>query len=99
MKVLYTGRSKADLTAIGDFIAADNPVRAPSFIRELRQVCESIGDNPLAFPVAEGIEASNVRKRSWRRYLIFYRVLETHVIILTAIHGARNYPALFRYDA
>jgi len=37
MKVLITAEAEADLEAIGDYIARDNPARALSFVRELYQ--------------------------------------------------------------
>ena len=46
----YRLRPKAieDLEAIGDFIAADNPVRAVSFIDDLLAVCSRIAERPQA---------------------------------------------------
>ena len=38
MNVVITPAAEADLTAIGEWIAAANPARALSFIREIRHV-------------------------------------------------------------
>ncbi len=38
-----------DLEEIGDCIALDNPKRAVSFIREIRQHCEKIADGPRRY--------------------------------------------------
>ncbi|UEO01238.1 type II toxin-antitoxin system RelE/ParE family toxin [Acidiferrobacter thiooxydans] len=35
-RLTFTALAEQDLEIIGDYIAADNPVRAGSFIRELR---------------------------------------------------------------
>lgn len=42
MRIVFTGAAEADFESIGDFIAADNPLRAVSFVQELRQACEGL---------------------------------------------------------
>jgi len=42
MKVVFSPLSKRDLEEIGDFVAADNPRRAVSFIWEMRDRCQKI---------------------------------------------------------
>ena len=42
MIVVITEAAEADLEAIGDWIAADNPTRALTFLSELRERCESL---------------------------------------------------------
>jgi toxin ParE1/3/4 len=49
MRVNFTRKSLNDLEAIFDYIAQDNPVRAASFILELRMKATKIGDNPPYF--------------------------------------------------
>ena len=40
----------ADLRVIGDFIARDNPERAPSFVAELLIDCLRLAEQPDAYP-------------------------------------------------
>lgn len=40
---------EGDLEEIGDFIALDNPGRAVSFVREIRERFRVIAENPLIF--------------------------------------------------
>ena len=42
MIVVLTDEAVADIEAIGDYIDADNTVRAGSFIRELRARCAGL---------------------------------------------------------
>ena len=42
MQLLITPLAAYDLEEIGDYIAQDNPVRAGSFVAELRAHCEKI---------------------------------------------------------
>jgi toxin ParE1/3/4 len=55
--------AEADLEAIGDYIARDNPLRAISFIAELREMCNRLADMPLGFPLIARHEHRGVRHR------------------------------------
>lgn len=44
-----TEGARADLIAIGDYIAQDNPLRALSFVDELEMRCTALGDSPHAY--------------------------------------------------
>ncbi|SAL07921.1 plasmid stabilization system protein [Caballeronia arationis] len=48
--------AEAELEAIGDYIARDNPRRALSFVRELHDKCMSLADMPLAYPLVPRYE-------------------------------------------
>lgn len=71
MKVVLTDKAIDDLIRIGAFIQLDNPKRAVTFVAELEQRCEGLADLPLAFPLLPGREASGIRRRPHRDYLIF----------------------------
>lgn len=49
MQVVFSRQAEIDLEEIGDFIAADNPHRAVTFIREIRNHCLRISQSPLAY--------------------------------------------------
>lgn len=49
MRLAFTPLAEQDLEAIADYIAADNPVRALSFVRELRTQCQRITLNPPGY--------------------------------------------------
>jgi toxin ParE1/3/4 len=46
MRAHFTSQAEIDLDEVGDYIALDNPTRAVSFIREIRQHCAKIADGP-----------------------------------------------------
>lgn len=94
--------AEADLEAIGDYIARDNPMRAMTFIAELRDKCSSLADTPQGFPLVPRYEHYGVRHRVHGRYQIFYRPVGDPVVridILHIIHGARDYASLFGQSA
>ena len=94
MKVRLTQEAEADLEAIGDFIARDNPVQAVDFVRELRAKCLSLGNAPLAFPLVPRYGDKGVRRRVHGNYLVFYRVDTESITVLHILHGARDYLSL-----
>ncbi len=95
MRVIITPRALSDLEAIGDYIAAENPDRAVSFVGELRTRCLTLADNPDRFPLAERLAAKGVRKLSHGSYLIFYRVYPDRITVARILHAATDYAAKF----
>jgi toxin ParE1/3/4 len=95
MRVVITPRAQSDLESIGDYIAAQNPDRASSFVGELRMRCLTLADNPERFPLAERLAAKGVRKLSHGNYLIFYRVYADRITVARVLHGSTDYAAKF----
>ena len=87
----YRLRPKAveDLETIGDFIAADNPRRAVSFIDERLGVCARIAEHPQAFRRRDDL-ALGLRQAVHGRYLILFTVIPEGVVIERVVHGARR---------
>lgn len=90
MKLLLAEPAESDLEAIGDWIARDNPVRALTFLAELRAACAVIGALPEACPLVPRYEHHGIRRKIHGDYLIFYRVGEDAVTIIHILHGARD---------
>jgi plasmid stabilization system protein ParE len=93
VNVVLSDAADADLEAIGDWIAQDAPLRAVTFVRELRTVCENLGSAPNAYRLSPGHEEAGIRRRPYGNYLIFYAVGE-HVDVLRILEGSRDYEAL-----
>jgi plasmid stabilization system protein ParE len=98
MRVVLADRANADLEEIADWIGADDWDSAESFQRALRDKCETLGSNPKRYPPVLGAGARNLRKLSYRDYLIFYRVLESQVEIVRIVHGKRDWVPLLQVD-
>jgi toxin ParE1/3/4 len=96
MIVVITEAAEADVEAIGDWIAADNPARALTFVLELCDRCRALADMPRAYPLVPRYEHLGVRRRSYHDYLIFYPIAGERIEVLHVLHGARDYePILF----
>jgi toxin ParE1/3/4 len=85
----YRFRPKAvqDLQAIGDFIAADNPARAVTFVDELLELCARIAERPAAYRRRDDL-TEGLRQAIHGRYLIFFTSDEDGVVIERVLHGA-----------
>lgn len=94
MKVVLSVTARTGLLNIGEHIAQNNPVRARSFLAELRAKVRQLGDMPLAFPLLPHSKHASVRRRAYKGYLIFYRVEEDRVVVLHVVHGAQGFEAL-----
>jgi toxin ParE1/3/4 len=99
MTVVFTYRAEADLEAIGDWIAQDNPSRAISFVQDIRRACLSLADTPRISPLVSGFEDRGIRRRTYRGYLIFHRLVGDVIEIMRIIHGARDYEAILSQSA
>ena len=98
MKLVLTDEATSDLREIGEWIAANNPRRALSFVDELKACCARLIDMPLAYPLVPRHEASGLRRLPHDAYLIFCRVAEDAVEIIHVLHGARDYEAILFPD-
>jgi plasmid stabilization system protein ParE len=96
MIVHIAAEAEHDLEAIGDFIARDSPLRALSFIGELRAKCLDLTDLAESFPLVPRYEARGIRRRVHGSYLIFYRIETERLVVLHVLHGSMDYePILF----
>ena len=78
-----------DIESIGDFIAADNPLRALSFIDELLALCARISERPQAYRRRDDL-ASGLRQAIHGNYLLLFTVDADGVVVERVVHGARR---------
>lgn len=91
MKVVFAYAAEADLEEIADHIALSNPVRALSFVQELREKCLSLADVPHGFPLLPHRPSAGIRRRIHGNYLIFYKASANAIEIVHVLHGAMDY--------
>jgi toxin ParE1/3/4 len=89
MRFRFSRQAEIDIEEIGDFIARDNPVRAVTYIQELRIRCRKLADFPAAAPARTPL-GDSVRVVVFGRYLILYVVHQDLLEIRRVVHGARN---------
>ena len=81
-----------DLDTIADFIAQDNPVRAVSFIREIRQKLASLQHTPYLYQLRPDI-GDDARMAVLGNYVILFRITPQHgVRVERIVYGGRELP-------
>ncbi|MEW6444480.1 MAG: type II toxin-antitoxin system RelE/ParE family toxin [Pseudomonadota bacterium] len=94
MRLVFTPLAEQDLEAIADYIAADSPVRALSFVRELRARCQGITLNPPGYRLRPEL-GDGIRSCAHGHYVIFFESDHDTVMVVRVMHGARDLPAVF----
>ncbi len=95
VEVRYAARARQDLREIFEFIAADNPRRAVTFIDELRQALRHRAEFPklgrreshLREDILFGVHAN---------YVYYYQILgdSSGIRVLHVFHGARDHRSI-----
>jgi toxin ParE1/3/4 len=75
MQLLITPLAAVDLEEIGDYIAQDNPVRAGTFVAELRAHCEKMYLNPSGYRRRPEL-SDDLRSCAHGNYVIFLSSLQ-----------------------
>ena len=94
MRVTVSPLAERDLEAIGDFVARDNPVRAVSFVAELREQCSIVARAPKAYRLRPEL-GETIRSCAHGNYVIFFAATDSLVTIVRVLHGAMDIPAHF----
>jgi toxin ParE1/3/4 len=89
MQFRFSRRAEADLEEIAAYIARDNPVRAVSFVGELRGHCRHLLTFPEAAPLRPELGAG-VRLSVFGNYVMLYVVHPELLEIRRVVYGARN---------
>ncbi len=88
----WTERARADLRAIDDYIAADNPIAAEHWVGRLIARAEAAARLPLAGRIVPENAQADVREVFVRTYRIVYRVRGGGILVLTVFEGHRLFP-------
>ena len=92
MKFVWTQRARADLLAIGDYIAEDNPRAARRWVDKLRDRARKAAQMPGAGRMVPEVGSQDVREVFVRTYRIVYKVRQRQIDVLTVFEGRRLFP-------
>jgi toxin ParE1/3/4 len=84
-----------DLDEIRDYIQAQNPRAANEQVDKLFDALESIADAPEVGERREDL-APGIRSFVVRPYVIFYHRAADGIHVARIVHGARDFPSLFK---
>jgi toxin ParE1/3/4 len=83
-----------DLDTIAEHIAQDNPVRAVSFIQEIREKFRLIGQNPLGYRLHPEI-GDDARMALVGRYVVLFHIVNNAARIERVVYGGRDLWQMF----
>jgi len=91
LTIRWTRPALADLEAIGDFVARDNPQAAERLVARILSAVDALRDHPnLGRPGR--IAGTGELVVADTPYVVPYRVADGDVQILAVFHGARRWP-------
>jgi toxin ParE1/3/4 len=90
-KVDITASAEADIAAIWDYIAQDNPASATTFILRLEEQIGALEVLPERCPLVPESEYLGMpyRHQIFGQYRTIFKIAGARVIIMRVIHGAR----------
>lgn len=86
-KLKFTGRARADLRSIRNYIAKDKPLAADDFVNELEKTCYLLAESPGMGLKKD--EYQGFHGFPHKNYMIFYEVTDEAVIIAHVTRGGR----------
>ena len=92
--LVWTERVVADLEAIGEYIARDNPAGAERWVSMLLALAESASRMPFAGRRVPEFEREEIRELLKKRYRLVYRITKERVEVLTVFEGHRRFPSV-----
>ena len=86
----FSADVEADLLAIVEFIAQDNPNAAREWLRSIRERSDLLAQQPLTGESRPGFGVAGCRSVSVGVYVIFFRPMPGGVEIARILHGSRD---------
>jgi toxin ParE1/3/4 len=97
LQLAYRAAALDDLDAIYDFIGADSPARAMTFVKDIRDHCRTLCAHPQLGPARADL-GTDIRLLPLRhRVVIAYRIRSDAIEITRVFYGGQDYEAL-QYD-
>ena len=96
-QVSWSAEAEADLAAIGEYIATENPDAAWRVICEIIEQAEFLAKFPKLRPIYRVENGIEIRATRSGKYRMFYTVrANSEIYILKIWHGAREEPDFSR---
>jgi plasmid stabilization system protein ParE len=93
MRVSWTKEALNDLDDIEDFIAIDNPERAVTFLEELIDFGDSLGNFAYKGTQAKWTKDSSIKESYYKDYTFIYEI----EIDTVTIHEVHNFAKMMRH--
>ena len=94
MIIQWTEPALSDLHAIHNFIARDSNTYADITISDILDEVQQLEQFPMSGRIVPEIHDETIRELIEGNYRIIYNITKSEVIILTILHGARDFREL-----
>jgi plasmid stabilization system protein ParE len=91
-RVSWTESAWQELEAAAQYIARDSSYFASALIHDARTAAQSLRKSPNRGRVVPELKDTSVREVFVKQYRLIYEVRSDRVIILSFLHGARQFP-------
>ena len=88
-EIVWTEPALADLDAIADYIALENPTAAAWLVQRIFRHVDRLGEHPLLGPVVPELGHDRYRHLVEQPCRVFYRVDGDRVLVLHVLRGER----------
>jgi len=96
-RLQYADTALADLADLHDWIAADNPNRAASFVDEMLEACRLVAAHPRIGRLREDL-GPGVRVHVHQKRNIAYRDHGDRVVVIRVVHGSADLADALKSD-
>jgi plasmid stabilization system protein ParE len=79
-------------------IAKDSLPRAVSFVAELEDIAQRLGEMPRAFPLVPRYEHHGIRRRSYHGYGILYAVRSGRIVVFRVLGPGQDHDRALRLN-
>ena len=91
-RVDWTDSAWQEIEAAAKYIARDSPHFASALINEARLAAQSLKKFPQRGRIVPELRDASVREIFVKQYRLIYEINLNRVIILSFLHGARQFP-------
>lgn len=95
MRYRISPKAEQEISEIEEFISRENPVRALSYVRELRKKIAKVAVSPQLYRERPELKPG-LRAARHGNYLIFFRIVDQVVEIVRVRHGATDVGRFFQ---
>ncbi|MGV6873406.1 type II toxin-antitoxin system RelE/ParE family toxin [Pseudochelatococcus sp. B33] len=95
-RLVFRPAALSDLDAIFDYIEPDNPLRAASFVADIRTRCRLLCDHPMLGPARNDLGEGLRIYPMFRRIVVAYRFTGDAIVIVRVFSGGQDYEAILQ---
>ena len=95
MRYRISPKAEQEIAEIEEFISRENPVRALSYVQELRKKIAKVAVSPQLYRERPELKPG-LRAAQHGNYLIFFRIVDQVVEIVRVRHGATDLGRFFQ---